>query len=165
MPLSNRSPDTTNELRHHRGVGRARSPRPRSLFQRPPHPRRRHGIESRTDRTNPDICPACPVCPADAGVCSVRASIGCLVPMSGWPGVSTRLLLADVTFGLAAGQPCPCEVSNIADWSEHHSMVGCHHGRVCVWCCAAWAAASALAFRTSMASRHCAYPSLSGLAP
>ena len=43
MPLSNRSPDTTNELRHHRGVGRARSPRPRSLFQRPPHPRRRHG--------------------------------------------------------------------------------------------------------------------------
>ena len=35
--------------------------------------------------------------------------------MSGWPGVSTRLLLADVTFGLAAGQPCPCDVSNIAD--------------------------------------------------
>ena len=38
---------------------------------------------------------------------------------------------------------------------EHHSMAGCHHGRVRACCRAASAAASELAFRTSMASRHC----------
>src|SRR5215471_18235371 len=51
MPLSNRSPDTTNELRHHRGVGRARSPRPRPLSKTtPPTQTARHLEPDRPDK-------------------------------------------------------------------------------------------------------------------